>query len=106
MRVNFSRFEKSTASALFCAQESCAALFLNRPGKRGDLGGELVKGPFGGLLAVICLIGAAFCFNKFRVDGSTPFVIGGIVLALLMVVFGVMFLSGRVNKTEEIHITE
>lgn len=34
------------------------------------------------------------------------FMIGGIVLAVLMVVFGVMFMSGRVNKTEDIHITE
>jgi hypothetical protein len=34
------------------------------------------------------------------------FIVGGVVLAVLMVVFGVMFMSGRVNKTEEIHITE
>jgi hypothetical protein len=31
---------------------------------------------------------------------------GAVVFAILMVVFGVMFLSGRVNKTEDIHITE
>jgi hypothetical protein len=29
-----------------------------------------------------------------------------IVFAVLMVVFGGMFLSGRVNKTDDIHITE
>jgi hypothetical protein len=70
------------------------------------VGGDLVKGPLGGLLAVICLIGAAFCFYKFQEIGTTLYVVIGIVLAVLMVLFGVMFLSGRVNKTEDIHITE
>lgn len=66
-----------------------------------------MKGPFGGLLAVICLIGAAFCFYKFQEPtGTTMYVVIGIILAILMVLFGVMFLSGRVNKTEDIHITE
>ena len=65
-----------------------------------------MKGPFSGLLAVICLIGAAFCFYEFQKLGTTMYVIIGIVLAVLMVIFGVMFMSGRVNKTEDIHITE
>ena len=30
----------------------------------------------------------------------------GIVSVLLTVVFGVIFMSGRINKTEDIHITE
>jgi hypothetical protein len=61
-----------------------------------------------GLLAVLCLLGAGFCVYKFQeaAGGGTPFLIGGIVLAVLMVVFGVMFMSGRVNKSEDIHITE
>jgi len=61
-----------------------------------------------GLLAFVCLVGAAFCFWKFQstATGGTPYMIGGIVLAILMAIFGVMFLSGRVNKTEDIHITE
>lgn len=60
-----------------------------------------------GLIAFVCLIAAGFCFYKFQAAaGGTPYMIGGIVLAILMVVFGVMFLSGRVNKTEDIHITE
>ena len=67
-----------------------------------------MKGPLSGLLAVISLIAAAFCFYKFQTtpNASTIFMVGGIVLAILMVVFGVMFMSGRVNKTEDIHITE
>ena len=61
-----------------------------------------------GLLAVLCLLGAGFCFYKFQsvTDSGTAFLVGGIVLAVLTVVFGVMFMSGRVNKSEDIHITE
>ena len=66
-----------------------------------------MKGPFSGVIAVISLIVAVFCFYKFQQPvGGTIYMIGGIVFALLMVVFGVMFLSGRVNKTDDIHITE
>lgn len=36
---------------------------------------------------------------------SMPFILF-IVFAVLAVVFGAMFLLGKVNKTEEIHITE
>lgn len=60
-----------------------------------------------GLLAIVCLLGAGFCFYKFQQpEGSTPYMIGGIVLAVLTIVFGAMFMSGRVNKSEDIHITE
>ena len=61
-----------------------------------------------GLLAVLCLAGAIFCVVKFQqaTDSGTMYMVGGIVLAILMVVFGVMFMSGRVNKSEDIHITE
>jgi len=67
-----------------------------------------VKGPLSGVIAVISLIIAIFCFYRFQTvpAAGSIYVIGGIVFALLMVVFGVMFLSGRVNKTEDIHITE
>ena len=66
-----------------------------------------MKGPFSGILAVLCLLGAIFCFYRFQQPtGGTIYIVGGVVLAVLMVVFGVMFMSGRVNKTEEIHITE
>lgn len=61
-----------------------------------------------GLVAVISLIAAGFCFYKFQTtpDASTIYIIGGVIFGLLTVVFGVMFLSGRVNKSEDIHITE
>lgn len=59
-----------------------------------------------GLLAIIGLAGAIFCFYKFQHDAGTTWAIGGVISAIVMVVFGVMFLTGRVNKTEDIHITE
>lgn len=59
------------------------------------------------LLAFVCLAVAAWSFYTYT---TTPpnslYLILAIVFALLMVVFGGMFLSGRVNKSEEIHITE
>ncbi len=39
-------------------------------------------------------------------DGKAIWLVGLIVFVILLLVFGGMFLSGRVNKTEEIHITE
>jgi 4-amino-4-deoxy-L-arabinose transferase-like glycosyltransferase len=59
-----------------------------------------------GLIALIGLLAAAFCFYRFQQGGGTMFGVLAAVAALVMVIFGVMFLSGRVNKTEDIHITE
>ncbi len=61
-----------------------------------------------GLIAVVSLLAAIFCFYELQTkpNASTMYMVGGIVFALLMVVFGVMFLTGRVNKSEDIHITE
>lgn len=59
-----------------------------------------------GLLALIGLLAAGFCFYRFQQTGTTMYAVAAGVFGLLMVVFGVMFLSGRVNKTEDIHITE
>ena len=61
-----------------------------------------------GLVAVVSLLAAGFCFYKFQTtpEAGTMYLVGGIIFALLMVVFGAMFLTGRVNKSEEIHITE
>ena len=67
-----------------------------------------MKGMLSGLLSLVSLIIAGWCFYKYgqTQPANTMFMIGAVVFALLMVVFGVMFLSGRVNKTEDIHITE
>ena len=39
-------------------------------------------------------------------NGSTVVLVVGIVFAILTAVFGVIYLSGRLNKTDDIHITE
>lgn len=59
------------------------------------------------LLALVSLLIAAGSFWYFQAkDGSTLFLVLGAVFGILFLVFGVMFLSSRVNKTEDIHITE
>jgi heme/copper-type cytochrome/quinol oxidase subunit 4 len=67
-----------------------------------------VKGPLSGVLAVISAIVAIFCFYRLQTtaDSNTMYMVGGIAFAVLMVIFGVMFMSGRINKTDDIHITE
>jgi hypothetical protein len=71
-----------------------------------DNGGDLVSGMVNGLLAIVSLAIAAICFYFYRQNASTLLIVLTIVFAILMVVFGGMFLSGRVNKSEDIHITE
>ena len=67
-----------------------------------------MKGMLSGLLSLISLIIAGLLFYMFQSipAASSAYMIGAVIFAILMVVFGVMFLSGRVNKTEDIHITE
>jgi len=65
-----------------------------------------VRGALNGLLAIASLAIAAVCFYFYRQNASTWLIAVAIICAVLMVVFGGMFLSGRVNKTEDIHITE
>jgi hypothetical protein len=65
-----------------------------------------VKGPLNGLLAVVCLAIAAVSFYFYRQNANNLLIALAVIFAVLMVVFGGLFLSGRVNKTEDIHITE
>ena len=65
-----------------------------------------VKGSINGLLALVSFIIGALSFYQYRGTGSTIWLLGFILFLVLTLVFGGMFLSGRVNKTEEIHITE
>jgi hypothetical protein len=63
------------------------------------------------LYAVLTLVSAAiaaYCFVTFRgaVDNKTMMLVVAIVFTLLALGFGTMFLAGRVNRTEDIHITE
>ena len=61
-----------------------------------------------GLIALVSFVVAGYLFFAKRgtADGSlTPLIIA-IVLIVVGIIFGGLFLAGRVNKTEEIHITE
>ncbi len=58
------------------------------------------------LLALVSLLIAGGSFYYFQHNGKTLFMILGIVFAILGAVFAVIFLSSRINKTDDIHITE
>lgn len=60
------------------------------------------------LLALISVLIAAVSFYMFYQvkDGGVLYLVLGIVFLILTAVFGVIFLSGRINKTDDIHITE
>jgi len=67
----------------------------------------LVKGALNGLLALVSLLIAAGSFYMYTTGGGSYLWLAGLVVfVILFLVFGGMFLSSRVNKTEEIHITE
>ncbi len=66
-----------------------------------------VKDMLYALLALVSAILAAFSFYKYvSGGGQTMYIAGTIIFVILTVVLGGLFLSGRVNKNEEIHITE
>ncbi len=59
------------------------------------------------LLALVAAIGAAFSFYKYTSSGGeTMFIILFAICALATVGLGAVFLSGRIGKKEDIHITE
>ncbi len=59
------------------------------------------------LLALVAAIAAAFSFYKYTSsDDNKIFLVGAIVFVLATIALGGLFLSGRVNKNEDIHITE
>lgn len=65
-----------------------------------------MKGALNGLLAVVSLAFAVGSFIYYRSNGTTWLFVAFIVFLILTLLFGGLFLSGRMNKTEEIHITE
>ena len=60
------------------------------------------------LLALVSAIlaGISFRFYTTTVPENKLYIVGAIVFAVLTIVFGGLFLSNRVNKTDDIHITE
>ncbi|HEV8591729.1 MAG TPA: hypothetical protein VGQ55_06480 [Pyrinomonadaceae bacterium] len=66
-----------------------------------------MKGSMNGLLAVVALVLAALSFWQYRSSpDNTIWIVGVIVFALAFIAFGGLFLSGRVNKNDDVHITE
>ena len=59
------------------------------------------------LLALVSLAISGLSYWMYTASADNKLYLAGIVIfALLFVVFGGLFLSGRVNKGEDIHITE
>ena len=60
-----------------------------------------------GLLAVVSLVLTALSFWMYRSSPeNTLWLVGVVIFLIAFLVFGGMFLSSRVNKGEDIHITE
>ena len=59
------------------------------------------------LLALVAASGAALSFYKYtNSGGATMYIILFAICALATVGLGAVFLSGRIGKKEDIHITE
>jgi hypothetical protein len=66
-----------------------------------------VKDMLYAVLALVSAVIAAFTFYKYTAsDDNKLFLVVAIVFILATIVLGGLFLSGRVNKDEDIHITE
>jgi heme A synthase len=60
-----------------------------------------------GLLGVVSLVLTALSFWMYRKSpDNTLWLVGVVVFLIATLAFGGMFLSSRVNKGEDIHITE
>jgi hypothetical protein len=64
-----------------------------------------------GLIALVSFGTAIWLFLKDRgvdkgADASIFPLVAAIILIVIGIIFGGLFLAGRVNKTEDIHITE
>ena len=59
------------------------------------------------VLALVSAVGAVFSWLQYtRSDANTLYLVLFGVLVIATIALGAMFLSGRVNKKEDIHITE
>ena len=58
------------------------------------------------VLAIISAVVAIYFLYSFQKAGDSTSMIVGIIFALLALVFGGLFMFGKVNQHEDIHITE
>lgn len=61
---------------------------------------------FAVLALITALIAAFFFYSYVKSEEYTLYIVIAIISVILTLVFGGLFLSGRVNRTEDIHITE
>jgi predicted exporter len=65
-----------------------------------------VKDMLYAVLALVAAVGAVFSWLKYTGSANIMFLVLFIVLVVITIACGALFLSGRVNKNEDIHITE
>jgi hypothetical protein len=65
-----------------------------------------VKDMLYAVLALVSLVGAVFSWLRYMSSTNTIFLVVFAVLVIATIALGALFLSGRVNKGEDIHITE
>ena len=58
------------------------------------------------VLALVTAVGAVFSWLQYTGSANTLFLVVFNVLVIATIALGALFLSGRVNKNEDIHITE
>ena len=58
------------------------------------------------VFALISAVIAVFSFLQYQKTAGALWIILTLVFLVATLILGAMFLSGRVNKTEDIHITE
>lgn len=58
------------------------------------------------VLALVTAVGAVFSWLKYTSSANTLYLVIFAVLVIATIALGAVFLSGRVNKNEDIHITE
>ncbi len=60
------------------------------------------------LLGLVAAGVAAYFFFNFQTDkvGNSNYLLFGVIFAVVAIIFGGLFMFGRVNRHEDIHITE
>ncbi|HLA94551.1 MAG TPA: hypothetical protein VK612_02435 [Pyrinomonadaceae bacterium] len=59
-----------------------------------------------GLLALVSAIITVGSIYQYTRSAETKYIVATVVFLIATVALGALFLSGRVNKNEDIHITE
>ena len=66
-----------------------------------------MKGALNGFVAVVCLAIGVVAIVLYRMNAAYWYLLwASVIFIILALVFGALFLSGKLNKTEDIHITE